>query len=192
MSNRSVSTPDRAGKTPSEIANRNSKLCQDLEALRTFMRNHIQGGYLKAPTTSSAQLTGSGNTTFNVNYESGLAVVDGVAASVPLKADLSIHAGSNIGWAALTTKSCVAAVVAKSVSGVITLVAVKGTVDLDADAVGPTDAVIQAAVGAGNPWVKVGETTLERTADTTVVQTYDNTKRPILCVNEDSQLGDWS
>lgn len=139
-----------------------------------FNNRVIEGLWGSAATTPSAQLTGNGNTTWNINLEKGLAVVAGVVKDFAASVDLEIHSGSEL---MDSGQECIAAIVAKNVGGTVSLVAVKGTVAADGAAVGPSDATIQAAVGAGNAWVKVLETKLRRTADTTVAQTYDHSKR---------------
>jgi hypothetical protein len=97
-------------------------------------------------------------------------------------------------WAVTTlvqvNEECVAAIVAKNVSGTVSLDKVTGTVA--GSAVGPTDSQIEAVVGSGNEWVRVGETKIRRTADTTLVQTYNSAARPLLGVNVDQAFGDWS
>ena len=137
-----------------------------------------EGGDLSGPTTPNAQLTGTGNTTWNVDVaeyaagldEDGTMKHDIVAAG----ADLSIHAGSYLtGFA--NGNSCVAAIVAKNDAGTISTDSVKGTPATTGTQVAPTDAEITAEVGHTN-WIKLGETTLNRTADTTVTESHDNTK----------------
>jgi hypothetical protein len=65
---------------------------------------------------------------------------------------------------------------------------VKGTPDTTGTQVAPTDAEIQTAVGAGNDWVKIAECTLNRTGDTTVTESQDNTGRPVLGVTVDTSF----
>jgi hypothetical protein len=91
-----------------------------------------------------------------------------------------------------SNKSVVAAIVAKNVSGTITIVPVKGTVADVGSAVPPIDSVIQAAVGANNEWVKIGEVTLSRTGDTTVAESKNSLQRPILGVTTDSTFAEFT
>jgi hypothetical protein len=130
---------------------------------------------LSDPSTGSSQLTGTGNTTWNVNIAAYECEVGGLKKAFAAAADFSIHASSYLTGFANGT-SCIAAIVAKNVSGTITTVAVKGTPATTGTQVAPTDAEIQAAVGATNSWVKVGECILNRTGDTTVTEDQDNTK----------------
>jgi len=89
--------------------------------------------------------------------------------------------------------SAVAAIVAYGTAG--TILVVRGAAATTGSQVAPTNAAIQTAVDlltSGAPWVKLGETTLNRTGNTTVTQTYDNTQRPSLAINQDAGFGDWS
>lgn len=131
----------------------------------------INGGEVGDPTTPSAQAAGVGNTTWNVNVAAARVVVGGTQASLAAAADVAVHSGSLL---MANGKSCVAAVVAKLASGTVSVVTVKGATATTGAQVAPTDAQIQAAVGAGVPWVKLAQTTLNRTADTVVTQSHDN------------------
>lgn len=193
MSNRSESTGARHA-TPTDIQPFTDKFLQDAEALRTFLLNHVEGCECETPTTGSTQATGAtGVTDWNVNLRAGVVIVGGVALNVADDADYDVHSGSIV-TGLQSTYTVVAALVAKNVSGTVSLQVVLGTAALTAGgtAVGPTDAVIQAAVGAANSWVKIAELTINRTADTTVTQSQDNSKRPMLGVGEDTGIGDWS
>jgi hypothetical protein len=171
---------------PSDAAHQYDKLIQELEILRTHQQNHIEGIHAATPTTGSSQLTGTGNTDWNVNLSAGVAVVGGVAKTFDVQADYDVHSGSYYtGFA--NGNAAIATIVAKNDSGTVALAVVKGTA-----AVSGTDAEIQASVGAGVSWVKVCELTLERDGDTSVAESQDNTKRPIPAVSVDANFGDWS
>jgi hypothetical protein len=190
MSGRSVVSPSRH-ITPSEFQSQLDQLLQDLEKLRAWLQNRVEGGLVAAPTSASTQASGVGNTTWRCNVAALLATVDGVIAELVVQADVVIHSGSFLTSFA-DGYACVAAVVLKNVTGTISLATVKGTVAAWGSQVAPSDAVIQAAVGAGNEWLKLGETTLRRTADTAVVQSYNNLVRAWPVVVTDTSLGDWS
>lgn len=140
-------------------------------------------GQVSAPSTPSTQATGTGNTLWNVNLAQAVGQVKRSAGAVDVgviaaAADTAIHTGSYLtGFASGT--SCVAAVVMANNAGTITFVTVKGTPATTGTQVAPTDAQITTGVGHAN-WIKVAETTINRTADTTVTQTYDNTKRDFM------------
>jgi hypothetical protein len=192
MSGRSVVSPTRNSVQPSAFQAATVKVAQELEALRYHMQNRLDGCLVLAPTTPSAQAAGIGNTTWSVDIGDGIKIVNAVALNQVEQADLVVHAGSLL--AGLTVgRSCIAAIVAYGVSG--TLLVVKGTPAVTGTQVAPTDAEIQTAVDLltpDAPWVKLGESTINRTLDTTVTQTYDNTVRPLLAVNQDAGFGDWS
>lgn len=142
-----------------------------------FNTRLVEGGALRTPTTASTQATGTGATAWRVNTDLVIAVVDGVAKAVDPQADISIHSATQY---LVSGQSAVAAVVLKvAANGAASVIAVKGAAATTGAQVAPTDAAIQAAVGAGLSWLKLGEVTLNRTADTTVTQTQDNTKRDI-------------
>ncbi len=171
---------------PSDLTQQTHAVALYFNMLKTYEANRVHaGGIVKVATTPSAQLTGVGNTTWSVDVEAIIAACGGVLKEIALAADFSIHAGSFLtGLASLS--SAIAAIVLKNVSGTVTMVAVIGTPFVTASGgVGPSDAVIQAAVGAGNAWVQVSEATLNRTADTTVTESWDSTQRPALGINVD-------
>lgn len=172
--------------TPSAIALQTDLVARYFAALLADRQNRVEAGLLAGtPTTASTQITGTGNTTWNVNVAAGVVVVGGVAKDLAAAADTAIHSGSQL---VTNGQSCAAALVAKNVSGTVTVVAVKGTAATTGSQAAPTDAAIQTAVGAGNAWVKLAECTLNRTGDTTVTQSQDNTKRPMLGVNLDTEF----
>jgi hypothetical protein len=176
---------------PAAAAHQYDKLIQDCEAIRTQALNHVEGLMVETPTTGSTQITGAGATDWNVNLRGGIVIVDGVSLDVAPAADYDVHTGS-LYTGLIATYSAIATLVAKNVAGVVSLQVVKGTAALTASVVAPTDAEIQAAVGAGNAWVKICEMTINRTADTTVTQSQANKVRPLLGVNVDAAVGDWS
>ena len=193
MSARSASTQANKSRiyNPSDMDHYSDIVAGYFESIRTHHRNAIHSGGLAGdPTTGNAQLTGTGNTTWNVDVTALLCCVEGLATELAVAADFSIHSGSFItGFA--DGESVVAALVLKNDSGTITMDSVQGTPATTGGQVGPTDAEIQAALGAGVSWIKLAETTLNRTADTTVTESHDNTARPLLAVNVDTNMGDF-
>jgi hypothetical protein len=172
--------------TPSALALQTDLVARYLQSILVDRQNRVSTGLTAgAPTTGSSQLTGTGATTWNVNVAAGVVVVAGVAKDLAAAADTSIHASTQL---VTNGQSCIAALVAKNVSGTISVVAVKGSAATTGAQVAPTDAAIQTAVGAGNAWVKLAECTINRTGDTTVTQSQDNSKRPMLGVNVDTEF----
>jgi hypothetical protein len=167
------------------------KLIQEVEQLRNQFKFCVLQGVFFTPTTGSTQITGAGATDWNVNHTAILAVVDGVFGLIEAAADYNVHTGSL--YTGLTNgNSAIAALVAQNVSGTVSLAVVKGTAATTGSQVAPTDAEIDASVGAANSWVKIAECTINRTADTTVTQSQDNSKRPLPGVTVDTNFGDWS
>lgn len=151
------------------------------EGYRDALGHHggIHGCYVSDPTTPSSQAAGVGNTSWLYNRAPGVVEVNAVRLDAAIAADAVIHAGSLL-TGFVDGTSCIAAVVAKNVAGTVTIVAVKGTPAATDTQVAPTDAEIQAAVGAANTWCKLAECTLKRTGDAAVTETQDNTKADIL------------
>lgn len=151
---------------------------QLFKALAQGQKNKVCNGLMvAAPTTPSTQATGTGATAWRVDVAAGVVVVGGVKKEFAAEPDRVIHSATQYtGLASLS--SAIATIVAKKdAAGAVTLVNVKGAAAVTATgAVAPTDAEIQAAVGAGLDWVKVCECTLNRTADTAVTQTQNNAK----------------
>jgi len=145
-----------------------------------------KNGMAGAPTTASTQLTGAGVTEWRVDIEALLVAVGGVLAEIAAAADFVIHDTTNL---FADGESVIAALVAKNVSGTITVVAVKGAAAVTGSQVAPTDGEIQTAVGAGNDWIKIAECTINRTGDTSVTQSQDNTFRPALGINTETSFG---
>jgi hypothetical protein len=131
-----------------------------------------QGGLVTDPTTSSTQATGAaGITEWRVNVSAAEAQVNGVDAVVAASADEVIHDTDNLLDA--VGKACYAAVVLKESGGTVSIDSVEGTPAVAASAVPPTVAEIDAGVSSSN-WIYLAMCYLERTADTTVVQSQVN------------------
>lgn len=185
MGSRSVNTTSNH-VTPSALALQTDLVARYFAESLVDRKNRVESGLLaSAPTTASTQATGAGNTTWRVNLSAGVVVVGGVAKSLDVAADTSIHSGSQL---VTNGQSCIAALVAKNVTGTVSVQAVKGTAATTGSQVAPSDAAIQTAVGADNAWVKLAECTINRTGDTTVTQSENNAMRPILGVNVDTEF----
>jgi hypothetical protein len=144
-----------------------------LAALATAQEYRIHGLRADAPTTASTQATGVGATAWRVNLAAGVARIGTAAKDFAAQPDFVVHSATQL---VANGQSAVAALVAKNVAGTVTILAVKGAAATTGQQKAPTDAAIQLAVGAGVDWVKLCEATLNRTADTTVTQSQDNTK----------------
>lgn len=193
MSLRSAN-PAEINLQPSDLALQTKSIAKYFQQIKAHLANMIiAGGAVFAPTSASTQATGAGATVWNVDIEALLAIVNEVFGDFVADADFVIHDTTQVpGLDSLDT--VVAALVVEVEAGSCAMLAVLGTAATTAsgNAVGPTDIQIQAALStAGNAWVKLAECTINRTADTTVTQTQDNTKRPILGVNVDTTFGDF-
>lgn len=187
MGSRSASSALSSHFTPSDLDQSSDLMAQAVKAVKTHEQNRvIEGCKAIDPTTASSQLAGVGNTTWNVDFIGGRVVVGGVVATLDDQADLAIHSGSLLG---ADGRSCIAALVAKNVAGTVSIQAVKGTVALTAAVLPPSDAAIQAAVGAGNPWILLSVCQFNRTGDATCTQAQNNNQLPVLGVNVDTGFG---
>lgn len=145
-----------------------------------FANRVIQGMAVKAPTNASTQGTGtSGTLDGNVDIEWGMLAVGSQVKEYAVQADFAVIDGDGI---IQTGEAIVIDIVAYLSKGdnVIYLKAFAGAAALAANAVCPTDAQIEAYFAVDTAWMKIGQTKISRTADTTLVQTYDNTVRNTL------------
>lgn len=148
-----------------------------LKALSYGFKNKVANGLMaKAPTNASTQVSGTGNTVWRVDLDKGVVVVGGTAKEFAAEADRVLHTGSLYTSLESGDSAIVTIVAKKAADGTVTLVNVKGAAAVTGSQVAPTAAEIQVAVGEGLDWVKVAECTINRTADTTVTQTQDNSK----------------
>lgn len=164
---------------PSDIALIGEQIIEDLDRLAFYEDNRVIGMRTKPPTNASTQLTGAGATDWNVDMEPGEVRLGGVRKVFELQVDFAVHAATQVpGLDALDT--VVSAIICENIGGTLTLKTVHGSAATTASgaAVGPTDAQVVAALAtATNDWIKVCELTINRTADTTVTQSQDNSKR---------------
>jgi hypothetical protein len=150
-----------------------NSLREVLAGLAEAQQYKVAGLRADAPTTASTQATGAGATAWRVNVAAGVAMLGDHAKDFAAQADFVVHSASEL---LANGQSATAALVVKDVAGTLSMVAVKGAAATTGQQLAPSDAAIQAAVGAGNDWVKVCEMTLNRTGDTAVTQSQDNTK----------------
>lgn len=180
----SVKAPSIHTYGPAEFQGMVNQLIQCAKSIREVHRNQFIGAGVVAPGSASTQASGTGNTTWRVGQSLIHTLVGGVFTEIAAITNFSIHASSYLtGFA--NGNSCVATLVISSALGVNSVTAIKGTPAVTGSQVAPTDAQIQAALGVGVPWVKLGSTTLNRTGDTTVTQSYDQSKRTMLAMTVD-------
>lgn len=143
-----------------------------------LFKNAVHGIFLDVPTNASTQASGAGNGVYKFNRSAGVVVVDGTALHVAAAADEACEADGDI---MISTFSKVYLIIAwkHPDTGVVALKTVPGTAVLTADVVPPTSAEVEAGLVANAVWVEIGKVTINRTGDTTVTQSQDNTVRPL-------------
>lgn len=168
-------------------------MAQLLRRIRDHFRNSVRGACIVAdPTTASTQATGAaGVTEVRVNVPAYQVIVNGVQKDFAAAADTVLHdttVYTGLDSSTLTSgKSAIIAICAKNVSGTVTQVVVKGPTATTGSQVAPTDAQINTALSSV-PWVKICEVTINRTGDTTITQSQNNAKTPLLAVSQDSEF----
>lgn len=188
MSARSV-TVSQVDLDPSDLAHQTHAIARYFGEMAAHEKNKVVvGGIGSDPTTPSAQLTGTGNTTWSVDHTAVEGIVDGVLGAGAAATDFAIHSGSFL-TGFTNGSSCVAAVVLKNDGGTISVDKVLATPATTGAEKAPTDAEIQTALGAGVEWIRLFECTLNRTADTTVTESQTNQVRPILGVTVAQNFG---
>jgi hypothetical protein len=134
----------------------------------------VSGLVVGVPTTPSAQLAGTGATSWRVNLALGRYYVGGRGFDTAGLVDFPVHSATCL---LANGQSVYAFLVAFAVGGAGSIVAVKGTPALTGAEVVPSDAAITAAVGTSR-WIKLSKLRLSRTGDLVLAQTQDNTVAP--------------
>ena len=108
----------------------------------------VQGLLAYGPTSASSA------TDWNVNLSPGEVIFNpaGDSEQFDAQADFDVYHGAA---KIVSGQACYARIVVRDVSGTLSLVSVVGTAAATASAAIPTDAAVQAAVGAGNAWYDV-------------------------------------
>jgi len=141
----------------------------------------VMGLIAGAPTTPSTQASGTGATSWHVNLSAGevnlartllAANTDGDFLGVALTADYDVYS-SGIGLAA-ASQSVYARLIAKNVTGTISLEVVMGTPAAAGSEAIPSNAAVQTQVGATVPWCDIALCHLARNSGTTLTQTEWN------------------
>lgn len=144
--------------------------------LRRLIDDHNVLGVLgSAPTNASTQASGTGAIDWNVNLSAGEVRIEDYYAVFAAQADYDVYSAASQLIAA--GESVYARIVAKLVTTTVSLVVVVGTPAATGEEEVPTDAVVQAALGADVPWVDVCLCHLSRNSGTTLTQTEQSTYR---------------
>lgn len=165
-----------------QLAQFNQLRTDQLAAAAVLNNVVIDGGVVGAPTTPSTQITGTGDTTWNVDVTEVRAKVNDVEDTIAVAADTAVHSGSKLFD---NGESCYAWLVVTESGGSLSLTPVVGTPATTGSQVAPTDAEITTAVSSAN-WAKLALGILNRTGDTTVTQFEDNTGRSLLANQPDT------
>lgn len=162
-------------------SNGSDRLYDVLKGLADQARNRVIYGLdSAAPTTASTQATGvSGNLAVRINLAAGAAMVAAVVKKFAAAADTVLFASAPS--PIITGQSMVFSVVVfLNAAGVLTLLSVPGLAATTGLQLAPGKTAVNAAVGlaANNTqlhWIKLCDVTVNRTADTTLTQTQDDT-----------------
>ncbi len=145
-----------------------------------LFKYYTHGAFLADGTTGPAQITGAGDGTWYYDNTAGIVVVDGTAKDVPAAADTLLETAGDI-LASGESKVYLWIAWKHPSTGAVALKMVPGTAATTGDQVAPTDAEVEAGLPLGSKWIKLGSTTINRTADTTATQTATtNAIRPLL------------
>lgn len=137
----------------------------------------IQGCMVQASTSTSSQLTGSGNGTYLYDMQAGLIACGGKVLEVAAVADAACEAIGDIMVDTFAKHYTMVAYKSNEDSAVRTRL-FTGTAVLAEDAVPVTDAVIEASFATGTFWFRLWTYVIDRTGATTVTEAVDNTVRP--------------
>lgn len=144
-----------------------------------FANRIVQGMMVLTPTNASTQATGTGALDLNVDIELGILAVGSTVREYDAQADYALL---NESGALVDGESLIMAIVAYKSRGdnTIYLLNVKGAAAITGSQVAPTDAEIEVSFAADTYWMKIAEVTVNRTGDTSVTQSQDNTVRNTL------------
>jgi len=79
---------------PSTMAHLSEAIAKNFDLILTHESNKVVDGLgVGDPTTGSAQLTGTGNTTWSYNLAAGHCIVGGVQVELAAAVDAAIHSG---------------------------------------------------------------------------------------------------
>lgn len=158
------------------------ELREMLGSWKYWFLNHVENGLVVAAPTTASTHADAGPFDYNINLSAGMIVVGNHRDEPTAAADVSVASGAGTAPVGTTTCDIIYTIVALETAAthVITYVAVPGTKNTAALVVAPTAAVIQAAVGAGNHWVRLGTTRIHRSGASAITQTYTNVEKPRL------------
>lgn len=136
----------------------------------------ILGLLATAPTSGTAQGSGTGATTWNIDVTAGDVVVGAVHKNYAAQSNFSVHASTML---VAASQSIYARLVEKNVSGTLSMVVVKGTAATTGLETAPTNSDVVTSLGATVTWRDLALLHLTRDAGTTLTQTQDNQLRTL-------------
>jgi len=163
---------------PSLLAGQSGLVLSLLNALAAWHYNHAEGGLVTdGGTTQPTGVSAAPN--FDVDVSALVGVCDGVACELVAQTDADSDAGDGVDFGATSGFSCIFAVVLETGTDNDTpaIKGIAGAVAADGSEVAPTDAEIDTDLSHAH-WVRLANVTLQRTGDTAVTVTIDNTVRP--------------
>tara|TARA_Y100000034_G_C6680851_1_gene299284 strand:- start:89 stop:646 length:558 start_codon:yes stop_codon:yes gene_type:complete len=137
----------------------------------------LEGGIITDGGTTQGAGAGTAPN-YDADASATIAVVGGVVAELAATADIDSTAGAAIAWGATSAVACVCTTVFETGSDNDTPAweTVIGAVAATGSQVAPTDAEITIALGHSN-WLRVSDSVLARTGDTTITLVPDHTTR---------------
>lgn len=156
-----------------------------LLALETWRNNRVEGFLSSPPTTASTQASGAVAPAWRVNRAPGVARHAGDLSAKPVGSsnltDFDVTAAAGVGALAIGQSVIVCLVWCHIYAGTISIKTVKGTPATTGQQLAPTDTQIRTVIAGFYPsdtsYVRESKLTLNRTGDTTVTQSQDNTWR---------------
>lgn len=158
------------------------ELREMLGSWKYWFLNHVESGLVIAAPTTASTHADAGPFDYNVNLSAGMITAGGYRDEPVAAADVDVASGAGTAPVGATTCDIIYTIVAvgDKTTHAITYVAVPGTKNTAALAAAPLASVIQAAVGAGNYWVRLGTTRIHRSGAAAITQTYTNVEKPRL------------
>jgi hypothetical protein len=160
---------------------------KEISDLDYWQKNRVVDGLIfSAPTSASTQASGAVPAVWRVDKSTGLVLVDGLVNQDPGAISLNIDGEYGVALPALGVGQSIVATYLFVIFGnaeVWGSQIVLGTPATTASVLPPTNAEINAALialGANDPhYIRIAKLTLNRTGDTTVTQSQDNTWRDV-------------
>jgi len=158
------------------------ELREMLGSWKYWFGNHVENGLVVAVPTTPSTHADAGPFDYNIDLSAGVISAGGYRDEPTVAADFDVAHGAGVAPVTAALPDIIYTIVAvgDKTTHAVTYVAVPGTKNTAVLAVAPLASVIQAAVGAGNYWVRLGTTRIHRTGAAGITQTYTNVEKPRL------------